>query len=173
MALDSVLSYLTLTIKDNTPEHIKVYADLDGHKVNGQMIPQDIILTSSRPDLVIVDTSTPVTTVYMFELTICFEQAANILAANTRKYERYTSLASDITDRGFVCKNIPFEVGSRGHLTLDNKSNLSIIHRLCKPQIPLRKLQQNISKTSLLCSYAIYLSREDNWSQTALLTPVK
>ena len=77
----------------------------------------------------------------------------------------------DIQDRGYVCKNIPFEVGSRGHLTLENKSILTIIHKLCKTSF--RKFCQNISKTSLLCSYAIYLSREDTWNNSTLLTPVK
>ena len=32
---DSVLSYMSNSIKENLPGHIKVYADLDGHKVNG------------------------------------------------------------------------------------------------------------------------------------------
>jgi hypothetical protein len=52
---DSVLSYMTLTVKDNLPDHMKVYADLDGHKVNEGTIPQDIVLTGSLPDLVVVD----------------------------------------------------------------------------------------------------------------------
>ena len=170
---NSVLSYITLAIKENLPEHIKVYADLDGHKVNGQTIPQDILVTSSRPDLVIVDSSTPVKTVYLFELTCCFEQADNILSANQRKYNRYSSLKTDIEDRGYACKNIPFEVGSRGHLTLENRSKLTIIHKLGKTKTSFKKFSQNISKTSLLCSYAIFLSREDPWSNATLLSPVK
>ena len=60
---DSVLSYMTLTIKENAPDHIQIYADLDGHNVNGQTLPQDIVVTASRPDLVIVDSSTPIKTV--------------------------------------------------------------------------------------------------------------
>ena len=41
---------MTLTIKKNVPDHIKINADLDG-----QTLPQDIVLTASRPDLVIMD----------------------------------------------------------------------------------------------------------------------
>ena len=70
-------------------------------------------------------------------------------------------------------KNIPFEVGSRGHLTLENKSILTIIHKLCKTKTSFKRFCQNISKTSLLCSYAIYLSKEDTWNNSTLLTPVK
>ena len=60
---------MTLTIKENAPDHIQIYADLDGHKVNGQTLPQNIVVTASRPDLVIV---------YLFELSVCFEQTDNI-----------------------------------------------------------------------------------------------
>jgi hypothetical protein len=126
-------------------------------------------VTSSRPDLVLVDTSTQPHTVYLFELTISFEKPGNMEAANQRKYERYTSLCSDIKENGYNCKNIPFEVGSRGHLTLENKSRLSIMHKLCKPKSPFTKFWKNICKMSLVCSYTIYLSRNDPWTGAPLL----
>ena len=59
------------------PDHIKVYADLEGHKVNGGTIPQEMVVTSSLPDLVIVDNSTPVKTVYLFELTVSNRQTTS------------------------------------------------------------------------------------------------
>ena len=169
---DSVLQYITLTLKECKPDHIQVYADLDGHKVNGSTIPPNIMVTSSRPDLVVVDSSTQPQTVYLFELTICFEKPGNMEAANSRKYERYTALSSDITEAGFSCRNIPFEVGSRGHLTLENRSRMSILHKLCKPKTTFTKFWKNISKTSLLSSYSIYLSRNDPWTGASLLQPV-
>ena len=86
-----------------------------------------------------------------------------IEAAYKRKYERYTALTEDIKAAGYGCKNIPFEVGSRGHLTLETKSKLSIMHSLCKPK------RRFVSKTSLLCSY---LSREDPWTECPLISPV-
>jgi hypothetical protein len=45
------------TLKENSQENINIFADLDGHNINGQSIPQDIIVTGSRPDLVVVDSS--------------------------------------------------------------------------------------------------------------------
>ena len=89
------------------------------------------------------------------------------------KYERYTSLASDIEEAGYACKNIPFEVGSRGHLTMSNKSKLAIIHKLCSPSTKYSQFWKNTSKTSLLCSYSIYLSRHDTWTEIPFLSPVK
>ena len=95
---DSVLSYMTLALKENIPENIEIFSDLDGHKVNGRTIPQNIIVTSSIPDLMIVDSSTPQKTIYLFELTVCFERADNIQSANQRKYNRYSSLTTDIQE---------------------------------------------------------------------------
>ena len=159
-------------MKENKPSHLEIFADLEGHNVNGGTIPQHIMVTSSRPDLVMIDSSTTPQTVYLFELSVCFEKAENMEAANQRKYERYTALTSDIKENGYECKNIPFEIGSRGHLTLTNRSKLAIMHSLCKPKINLTKLMQNTCKTSLLCSYAIYLSRNDPWTGAPLLLPV-
>ena len=48
---NSVLSYITQTIKENQPDNIQIYADLDGHKVNGHTIPQNIVVTSSHDTL--------------------------------------------------------------------------------------------------------------------------
>ena len=42
------------------------------------------------------------------------------------------SLSDDIQEAGYSCKNITFEVGSRGHLTPENKSRLLIIQKICK-----------------------------------------
>jgi hypothetical protein len=134
---NSVLSYMTLTIKEHLPDHIKVYADLEGHKVNGGTIAQ--------------------------ELTVCFEKTDNIQSALQRKMDRYSALSADIEERGYSCKNIPFEVGS-------SKSILTIIHKLCSIKT---SFNQNSSKSNLLCSYTIYLSREDTWNNNTLLSPVK
>ena len=69
------------------------------------------MVTRSRPDLVVVDSSTSPQTVYLYELTVCFEREGNMEAANRRKHTRYSGLATDIEDNGYTCKNIPFEVG--------------------------------------------------------------
>ena len=161
------------TLKENTLPNIQIYADLEGYTINGQTIPPNIIATLSRPDLVVIDSSPLNPTVYLFELTVCFERVDNMEAANSRKYERYSALVEDIKEMGYSCKNIPFEVGSRGHLTLENKSRLAIMHKLCSPKTNFTKFCQNITKTSLLCSYSIYLSRNDTWTEIPFLLPVR
>ena len=74
-----------------------------------------IMITNSRPDLVIVNTNTNTTTLMLVELTIPF--TSNIEAANRRKRERYEFLTSDIKEAGYNCNNLPLELGSRGHIT--------------------------------------------------------
>ena len=140
-----------------------------GHNINGSTLPPNIAVTSSRPDIVIIDNSTR--TVYLFELTVCFENQNNFEAANLRKRERYAGLAEDIRARGFKCCNIPFEVGSRGHLTVSNRASLATMHSICKPKTKFSQFMKNISKISLLCSYSIFLSRDDPWTEVPPLTP--
>ena len=60
---------------------------------------------------------------YILELTCSFER--NILAANIRKNTKYTSLKSDIENAGYTCTLIPFEIGSRGHVTRGNRINIT------------------------------------------------
>ena len=157
------------SLKENNQDHIEIYADLQGHNVNGSTIPQNIIVTSSRPDLVILDKNNR--TLYLCELTVCFEAKDNIERAHSRKYERYSGLSEDIKSLGYECKNWPFDVGSRGHLTIDNGTTLALIHSVCKPATKFKTFKDNITKTSLLCSYSIYLSREDPWSEIPHLIP--
>ena len=158
---DSVLTYLAETLTVKLPDNIKVYADLPGYSINGGTLPPHIAITSSRPDLVIIDSADK--TVWLLELTVSFE--TNFEAAHNRKKVRYTALAQDIVSAGYNCQNIPFEIGSRGHISLANKSTLTVMHSLCKPDERLRTFVLNISKISLLCSYSIFLSRkEPTWT---------
>ena len=169
---NSILNYLAQTLDEKKPDNIKIYSNLPNYKTNGASIPAHIMVTRSRPDLVLVDSSTSPQTVYLYELTVCFERVGNLEAANRRKQSRYSGLATDIEDNGYSCKNYPFEVGSRGHLTPDNRSRLSLLHKLCSPSVTFSKFCQNIAKTSLLCSYAIFLSRNDPWTGAEFIMPV-
>ena len=96
------------------------------------------------------------------ELTCPFTR--NIEAANSRKRERYEFLTSDIKDAGYQCYNLPFEIGSRGHVTRQNKITLGDLCNVTgvrKPQQVIR----NCSKIVLLGSYTIYNSRKSHeWS---------
>ncbi len=62
----------------------------------------------------------------LIELTVCFE--ANFEKSAHRKKNRYGSLLNDIESTGFTCEPIPIEVGSRGPVSVDNRSKLTTIY---------------------------------------------
>ena len=100
---------------ESKPPGIEIYADIEGAKVNGGTLPPEVVITTQRPDLVIVNRNTTPPTVLLAELTCPFTR--NIEAANKRKRERYEFLVTDIEEAGYKCSNLPFEIGSRGHVT--------------------------------------------------------
>ena len=97
---------------------MEVYADLDGHRVNGVTIPSDIAMTAQKPDLVIVNRKSK--EVKLVELTVPWDTTANMAAAMTRKTERYNELTTTIQGNGFKCLNIPLEIGTRGVMNTRN-----------------------------------------------------
>ena len=94
---NGVLAYLYDIMMNSKPPGITIYADIEGAKVNGGTVPPDIMITSQRPDMVIINKNSTPSTVYLVELTCPFTR--NIAAANTRKRARYEFLASDIKDQ--------------------------------------------------------------------------
>ena len=123
------------------PDGLEIYADIPGLDLNGSTIPPDIVVTLSRPDLVLINRIEK--SVYVLELTCSFER--NIQAAHQRKTTKYTSLKADIESM------VPFEIGSRGHVTTNNKEN--IIHAFVYNKINSNALKcmKQLPKISLLC----------------------
>ena len=166
----SVLQYMVKTLSEfNNPE-TKVYADIPGWLINNSTIPQNIITTLQRPDLVILEENKK--TVSLLELACCFEREQNFTNANNRKQERYSALTTDIENRGYTVNLVPFEIGSRGLIKIQTKSDLL----LCLKTQHSFKIGNNffkeISKIALLCSFAIYHSGQDPvWVSLPLLTP--
>ncbi len=60
------------------------------------------------------------------ELTVCFE--TNFEKSAQRKENRYGSLLNDIQSTEFTYELITIEVGSRGLVPVDNRSNLTTIY---------------------------------------------
>ena len=165
---DSVLNHLASVIKSSKPDNIEVYADIPGLDINGSTIPPDILVTLSRPDLVIINRS--LKHVYLLELTCSFER--NILAAHQRKSTKYTSLKNDIESAGYSCFLIPFEIGSRGHITRGNRINIVNTFIQNKINTNAHKCIKQLSKISLLCSFSIFHAyQQPSWRSPPFLTP--
>ena len=96
-------------IKLEKPDHLDVYGDVEGHRCNGGTIPFNIVVTQQKPDIVIWQKKS---TVWLFELTV----------------------STDIGESGYDCKNVPFEVWSRGHISISNHSSLATLHGITTPK---------------------------------------
>ena len=155
----------------NKPEEVTIYADLEGCKVNGGSLPPEVALTARRPDLVIINKQTTPHQVILAELTMPFDRAANIEAAKTRKKARYEYLAADIRAGGYICINLPVEVGVRGYISPRNRESLFFLSHLCGVKRP-KELLNKLRKTALLGSYQIYLARKSQeWIPGGLIKP--
>ena len=142
---NSVLYHMTKVILNEKPEALEILADLPGLNLNGGTIPPDVITTQLKPDLVILNRSEK--TIFLLELTCSFE--TNIEAANLRKMTKYSALKSDLEEKGYKCHLIPFEVGSRGHISRSNKLNImnTFLSNRLKPNVfrCIRDLSKNFS----------------------------
>ena len=58
-------------------------------------------------------------------------------AANLRKSRRYVDLTSDLLQKGWQAENIPFEIGSRGHINSRNQT--STLNFIKKHNISIKK----------------------------------
>ena len=105
--------------------------------------------------------------IFIIELTIPFER--NITNANNRKKEKYSSLVSDINATGFKCTLKCIEIGSRGYISKANKQSLRAIFKFIGAKFN-KEVLNDISKTTLLCSYAIWNARhEPSWEECPYL----
>ena len=93
----------------------------------------------------------------MIELTCPAEEG--IEAARERKLGRYSQLKQDIGDVGRAAGLLTIEVGARGYVAYSTES--------CFRQLDMQKrtvssLCKSLSCVVALCSYAIYLSRNNS-----------
>jgi hypothetical protein len=165
---NSVLSHFTQELQKSKPSHIEIYADIPNKTLNGATIPPDVLVTTQRPDLVILDRAAK--TIDILELTISFEK--NIEAANARKSARYEDLCSDLRSAGWKTNLVPFEIGSRGQVTKRNKSAITKTTKAVHPQTDHKKLMSDLSKIALLCSFSIFQAHcQPAWQDPPFLHP--
>ena len=150
------------------PQNLSIYSDLPGQKINGGTIPSDIICTSSRPDIVILDRSRRKIT--LVELTCSFE--TNVEQANMNKKIRYEDLKNDLIEKGYRVSLIPIEVGSIGQINTRNKKSIVDILRNNNLKVNINRLTHDISKISLLCSFSIFQAHcQPTWTDPPYLSP--
>ena len=105
----------------------------------------------------------------IFELTVPFE--TRITKANELKMEKYTHFLTDINPN-YSTTVTPFEIGSRGLITTENKNRLRKIYMFTDRSIKLNTFIKNISSIAVMTSYYIFVTRkEPSWTYPAYLKP--
>ena len=104
---DNIVNFLYTMFSSQRMEGVEIYADLEGHRVNGVTIPSDIAITGLKPDLVIINRNSSPPEVRLVKLTVPRDTSASMDAALTRKTDRYKDICTDIEDQGFKCYNMP------------------------------------------------------------------
>ena len=165
---DSVLNYMSQHIVPSN--NIEVFFDLEGKNINGSTIPADIVTTSSRPDICVINRAVTPNVVYLYELTVPFEH--NVDNANTLKKNKYAPLVEDIEANGFKCFSVCFEIGCRGYINNRNKLALGSLLKISNSKTKFTTFYQKISKISLLCSFAIFHARNElEWISPRFIQP--
>ena len=107
--------------------------------------------------------------VLLIELTIPWDSQSNFKAAFDRKTARYSQLALDLEDRGWIVSNLPVEIGTRGSVDKRNATNIETIANLCGIRA-IQRLKGSLCKIALLGSYRIYLARNSQcWNPGGLI----
>ena len=165
---DSILSYLySIVRKAKEQSNLEIYSDLAGSRVNGVTIPNDIIWTDRKPDLVIIDRSSK--KINLVELTVPWDSGTE--GAKQRKEDRYDSLVEDIKGKGWICSHTTLEIGSRGLITQRNRSTLIWLCNLAREQ-KISNVISTCSKLALLGSYSLWVARHSkDWTPGPLIQP--
>ena len=115
---DPVLHSIFWGIRSITSHSTHVFADLPGLRASNapqSTIPLDVLVTSSRPDMVVINYHTR--TVNMLELTVCGNTLEAIAASQSQKANKteYQGIVSDLYRLGWIANYGTIEIGALGH----------------------------------------------------------
>ena len=153
---DSVLNLVNNFIPVTQLPNITIYTDLGDQSWT---IPPDLLPTSDRPDLVVIDYTGK--TISILELTVPFER--NISTDHQYKCHKYAHLMIDLQRLGYSVKYYAIEIGCRAMISEANNRRLHAFYK----SIPgfkftnrdFTKLKKSICKTVITASFVIFKSK--------------
>ena len=80
-----------------------------------------------------------------------------VQSANTQKMNKYEHFVTDITARDVPVHS--FEIGSRGDISLLNRSNLMKLYKFYKPNVSFKALVENLSSHAVLTMTSYHIFR--------------
>ena len=160
---DNILLYIVETIQkgvNELEESVQITSDLNispWFKTGISTIPIQCTQTSLIPDISAYWQDQKKITI--IELSVPFE--TNTEKAHTYKESKYAHLIIDLESKGFTVKYFAIEIGSRGHITPQNKTRLnSILTEFGKP-VPLKDFRNTMSKLAIISSFTIYYAKNN------------
>ena len=156
---NSVLSSFIDAIRPRLLDGFVLFSDMPGHTAPyGGTIPPQILVTSFKPDVFIVNESSR--TAIIFELTCPWDK--NIERSHAYKEEKYASLSADLSNT-FKVFTFSVEISARGQVTAQNRARLkAFAYRCCGDAKTVTNLLiKNGSKAALLASFSIFAARKE------------
>ena len=114
---NNVLNLLYKFMKEAFDDTYTVFADLP--EIGHCTIPPHVILTSQRPDIVILSETKK--DIVIVELSVPFEM--NIETRHVQKCNKYAPLVNDIVNQGYNCQLICLEVGPEAMCRKETKAD--------------------------------------------------
>jgi hypothetical protein len=163
---DSILNHIASCLKSALvgKSTVELYCDLDGLQAPGVgSIPADILVQAQRLDLVILDRSVHSRhRIALVKLTCPWDTDAK--RAEERNTARYADLKEELSNQGWDCSLFLIEVGALGHIVKLDKDRLRSLFRAWVPaghSSDIGQMIKDISRISLVCSFAIFQARND------------
>ena len=167
---DSVLLKLVERLKGLLPSST-LYADLPNLRAEETpptTIPPQLVCTSSRPDIVIVQDQA----VKMIELTVCSNSLNSMKEARRRKEgkQNYQSLLSDLCKKGINASYLTLEIGALGHHPPDLPKRLADFLGMKEQKNNLRSTLDDAGKIAISTSQIIFWAKDClSWDPSKLL----
>ena len=154
---DSVLQKIVDHIKTYLDSDENLYADLPNHRASDNppaTIPPEILVTSARPDIVIVS-------VALMELTIPYNSPESLTNAHARKStkRKYQTVLSDLEYKGHNTSLVTIEIGALGHsLTTTHRSLQNLLPTISRRAT--RAMFDDAAKIAIAACHTIFLARK-------------
>lgn len=168
---DSVLHSIFRSIRISTSHSTIIFVDLPGLRASDapqSTIPLDTLITSSRPDMVIINHQAK--TLSMLELTVCGNTPEAISAAQIRKANKseYLGIVSDLNRLGWNAKYGTIEIGTLGHYNPTAPATLKDVLPWIS-SLDWKEILTVAGKIAINCSQAILLARSNTRWYNSLL----
>ena len=147
---DSILRSIIAFMDGKLRPGFRLFSDLEGFQApGGGVIPPNILTTTLRPDLFLVDEARSL--LVLFELTSPWE--TNIERSHTYKEGKYAPLVADLS-RDYTVLQFSVEISARGFISKPNKARLKALSLKCCEvgNADIKRFMSACSKAAILSS---------------------